>query len=378
MTAIGELLRKRREALGAPLAEAARWCGTSTDELAQLEAAQDLSSTAFERVCQGLAVSPSELLSGVERSPRRSGARFRSALSDSSTLTPHDARLLAAASEIGRTLAELSNLIGKRNQFDEYRDMRAVSGVMHPWDQGYGLGEESRTHIGPGPGPILHMERWLSELSVHVTHVWFSTEDLEGASVWESGATPVILLNERAGRVAYSLSRRAILAHELCHLLHDGGDADVATRVSSSEGKGNYEEAIEQRARAFAPAYLAPPAQVRTWADESSLPRDPAGVVTEVARHWGLSYEGAIWHSKNTGLIGPSTAESLAVERTRPDLPVEDFEAGELSFPPSMLNRELPLRSSRLMDGWATKVVVDAVEASAISVGRARELLAWR
>ncbi|MEW6753552.1 MAG: helix-turn-helix domain-containing protein [Candidatus Latescibacterota bacterium] len=72
MTAVGQLLRRRREDLGATLQEAAPWCGTSAAELAQLEAAKDLSSTTFERVCQGLAVSPSELLSGVERSPRRS------------------------------------------------------------------------------------------------------------------------------------------------------------------------------------------------------------------------------------------------------------------------------------------------------------------
>lgn len=378
MAAIGELLRKRREELGAGLEEAARWCHTSRDELAQLENAQDLSSTTFERVCQGLAVSPSELLSGVERSPRRSAARFRGALSDARDLTPHDTRLLATASDIGRTLARLLDLLGRPNQFLEHRDMRAVSSIVDPWDQGYDLGEEARARTGPGPGPIPHLERWLSELSVHVARVRFSTADLEGASVWESGATPVILLNERAGRVDYNLSRRAILAHELCHLLHDGGEADIATRVSSTEGRGNYEEAIERRARAFAPAFLAPPEQVRTWAGEAHLAREPRAIVTEVARYWGLSYEGAIWHVKNIGLIEPATAEILAAERTLPDLPTDEFEAGEISFPPSMLNPELPDESSRLMDGWATKVIVEAVEASAISVGRAKELLAWR
>jgi Zn-dependent peptidase ImmA (M78 family) len=222
------------------------------------------------------------------------------------------------------------------------------------------------------------MERWLSELPVHVARVRFSTDDLEGASVWESGATPVILLNERAGRVTYSLSRRAILAHELCHLLHDGGDADIATRVSSSEGRGNYEEAVEQRARGFAPAFLAPRDQLRSWAGEARLPRDPRGFVAEVARHWGLSYEGAIWHAKNTGLIEPNVAAALSAERVLPDLPTDDFEGEEIGFPPSMLNPDLPDESSQLMDGWATRAVVEALESSAISLGRAKELLAWR
>lgn len=378
MSKIGELLRERREAFGVSVAEAARWCRTTPDKLADFEASDDLSSTDFECLCQGLAIGPGDLLRNEHRSPARSVARFRTAASAPIEFLPSDVRMLAAAAEVGRVLGALVLAQSRELAFERYRDICAIPETAVPWEHGYELGEEDRERMGPPNGPIIHLEQALALFGIHVARIGLQSSGVEAASVWEPGAVPIILLNLRVGRVRYSLSRRAILAHELCHLLHDGGEADIATRVTASEESGSREDAVEQRARAFAPAYLAPRREVIPWARSRRFTGQPRDIVIELAREWGLSFEGAVWHTKNCGLISPEEAGNLSRIRTVPELPQDLFDAEELGFPSSMLHGELSSKPSPLMDGWATSVVVDALEASVISLGRARELLLWQ
>lgn len=378
MSSLGDLLRERREAFGSGLQEAAGWCGVSPGRLEEIETKDDLSAADFERICRGLAISPAALLSGRGNSPTRGVARFRSALDDPSILTPTDLRIIASASELGLALAELLRRPGGGASFDRYRDFRGLSAGLQPWEQGYRLGETARTLMVPLDGPILNLELTLTELGVHVARARFSTPSIEAAGVWESGAVPVILLNSSATRVEYSLSRRAILAHELCHLLHDGGEADIATRVTCAMGIGDYQEAIEQRARGFAPAFLSPTTQVHQWAATAELPENPSDLVRVLASHWGLSFEGAIWHAKNCGLIQPGIADELVATGFRVDLPADRFESRAVHPPGRGSHPELREDLTPLMDGLAAGLVFEALEDSAISLGRARELLAWR
>jgi Zn-dependent peptidase ImmA (M78 family) len=378
MNSIGHLLRERRGAFRAGLQEAAQWCGEASDWLEDKEAQKDISATDFERICRGLAISPTALLHGDGNTPTRSVARFRSALEDSSILTPTDLRLLATASEIGRTLAGIQIARGKKPLFDQYRDIQRPSQRLQPWEDGYDLGEAARTRLIPLDGPISEFEIALTQLGVHIARTQFSNVSIEAASIWESGAIPLILLNTGATRVKYSLSRRAILAHELCHLLHDGGESEIATRVTCAMGACNWQESVERRARGFAPAFLAPRRQVREWANSTSLPKDPAGLIYHLAAYWGLSFEGAIWHAKNCALIQSDTAEDLAANGIQPVMPMDEFEIEKID--PLVLSDypELQENLAPLMEGLAAKVVVEALEESVISFGRAKELLGWR
>ncbi len=378
MTSVGQLLRKRREAFGAGLQEAARWCDMTPEWLEDKEDCDDLSSTDFERICQGLAISPAALLRGESDSPTKGPARFRSSLQDAGMFEPHDLRLVAAASEVGRVLGGLLAMQDKYISFDRYRDIRGPSESLESWEDGYNLGEAARELFGCHPGPIPHLEGLLNNRGVHIARVEFRTPGIEGANVWESGAVPVILLNKDARRVVYSLSRRAILAHELCHLMHDGGEAQIATRATSSEGTGNHAEAVEQRARAFAPAFLATRKEVREWANIEGLPEDPVALVIRLASQWGMSFQGANWHAKNCGLINPDIADQIDAMGKQPTLPAERFEANESGSSPLMAHPELPKDPAPLMEGWAARLVVEALEAHVISLGRAKELLAWR
>lgn len=378
MNSLGHLLRERREAFGSALQEAARWCGMPPEWLEDKETRDDLSATDFERICRGLAISPAALLSGEGDSPTRGVARFRSALEDSEILTPTDLRMIAVASEIGLTLADLLAMRGEQPSFGLYRDLQGLSQRLQPWEHGYELGETARALLVPAHGPVSNLESTLMALGVHIARGRFSTPSIEAAGVWESGAVPVILLNTGATRVEYSLSRRAILAHELCHLLHDGGEADIATRVTCGMGTGNYQEAIEQRARGFAPAFLAPRRHVHEWAETAELPEAPPDIVHGIAAHWGLSFEGAIWHAKNCGLIEPEIADQLAAIDRPVVMPAHRFESTENGSPLWRAYPELQEYLTPFMEGWAATLVVEALKDSVISLGRAKELLAWR
>ena len=251
MNSIGRLLRERREAFGANLQEATHWCGKWPEWLADIESREDLSAVDFERVCRGLAISPSALLRGESDTPTRSVARFRLVLNDPNILTPTDLRILATSSEIGLALGELLVAQGKELPFSQFRNIQGPSLSLQPWEEGYRLGEAARALLVPLDGPIFELETTLTKLGIHVARTRFSTSNIEAASTWEFGAVPVILLNSGAARVDYSFSRRAILAHEMCHLLYDGGEASIATRVTCAMGTCNSQEAIEQRARRF-------------------------------------------------------------------------------------------------------------------------------
>ncbi|MCP4691957.1 MAG: hypothetical protein GY859_28185 [Desulfobacterales bacterium] len=97
-----------------------------------------------------------------------------------------------------------------------------------------------------------------------------------------------------------------------------------------------------------------------------------------LAETWGFSFEGAAWHAKNSGLIKPAEADRLAGMTRKPLISLEDFEFREDFHPPAMFHPELPEKAAPPWKGWASTVVLEALEKDHISVGRARELLTWR
>lgn len=379
---LGSRLRQRREELGASLEQAAEWSGLAPSKLAALEAgAPEASVGEFERACRGVAADASTLYRGDE-TPRRRMTRFRATSTPDAPLPPAAIRALAVGAELGRVLASLLQHLGRPVPLEQHRKTAALRTTPDPWEQGYVLAERARVRLHPEAGPIRNVEALLAELGVHVGRVRFPVREVEAASVWEPGAVPVILLNAGLRRARYGLSRRAILCHELCHLLHDAGEAEMTTRVSWSEDAGNYDDAIEQRARGFSPAFLAPRDEVRAaLAGESGGKRRPEArsVVDSLARRWGLSYEGAVWHAKNCRLIQGADAQQLVTRRSMAaELPwANQFEQQPPSTPPALVHAALPDGPSPMMHGFGAGVVLAALDRAAISAGRAREILTW-
>jgi Zn-dependent peptidase ImmA (M78 family)/transcriptional regulator with XRE-family HTH domain len=378
---IGKRLRERREAMGADLSTVAQWAGTSRDRLALIEAgADDLESSEYERICHALAVEPSAVYVGAESDSSRTAARFRTAWGDDSPIQAADLRLLSSAAEAGRVLGELLRSIQKEPGIAAHRRTTAVSARPEPGEQGYQLGETARSSLSNPAQPLESVERFLTSIGVHIVATSFSTKRIEAASIWEPKSLPIILLNDSVSRVEYRLSRRAIICHELCHLLHDAGEGDLTTRTTWEQGNNSHHDATEQRARGFAPAFLGPRPAVQDWFGSLGHRRSqkPKDVALALADYWGLSYEGAVWHAKNSGLISESDCTTILSYKPRPgEINADQFEPETPPAPPEMLNPSLPKRAGKMMEGLATNIVVDALEKETISIGRAREILTW-
>ncbi len=377
-TSLAERLFKRGTDMGLT-AELARYSGLNSERLQAIRDGSGFSATEYEQLCRALAVDPVAMYQGKETKPQRIPARFRAATSQDSP-SAGDIRILALAAEQGRILAHLVKLLNKDVRIANYRNILGVEGTKELWREGYSIGERARSLLWSEPGPIHEVEQLLRDLGIHVARITLSAPGVAAASVWESQAVPVILLNQAGEQTGHPGVLRATLAHELCHLLHDADQDGITTRVSwGEEATGNYDDSVEVRARAFSPAFLAPRSQVQNWAGEQK-----AGVrgnvnifIKELASHWGLSFEGAAWHAKNCELIEYGEAEELARQQQKPWISYDEFETAKAGAPPVMLHELLPPKPSQLWEGWATEVVLAAFEEGCISVGRARELLTW-
>ena len=373
-TPIQPRIRERREAFGASLQEMAELADPPEARWREIEAGAPVSATELFLICQALAVDLGSFLRGEERDPRRSVARFRQAvpLPGKKLL---ETRTLALAAELGRTGGGLYQMLGRELPLARVRQMRPVSPNEEPWKQGYRLGIQARKSLVLAGGPIPELQRTLEIAGIHVATLPFSQQEMDAASLVEPGAMPVLLLNSNSRRVNQVLPRRTAMAHELCHLLYDSGDSDLETRMSRQFTDEHHEDAIEKRARAFAPAFLAPPPEVKSYfrTGAGAAIRDPRERIVALARRWGLSWSGAVWHAKSCDLIPSEIAEQLDKDTGhRPDWQV-NFErlAAE-----DAKNRELE-DISPLCQGRIVELVAQALEAGIISEGRAREILTW-
>jgi hypothetical protein len=160
------------------------------------------------------------------------------------------------------------------------------------------------------------------------------------------------------------MARRAVLAHELCHLLNDGGERNLT--VVSFETDGS---TIEQRANGFAPSFIAPAGWV------SLRSKDPIAMAQDLASEWGLSFEGAAWHLKNLKRISAETAEELGDLKRKPKLE-STFERPLPRTPPDQF--EIEAEASDLALGLLSETAIIAAAEGVISRGRAAEILTLR
>ena len=379
-TALMRMVFQRAEQMGLDR-KLARLSGLEDSRLEKIRQGDPVSSTEFERLCRALAVDSGAMFCGRASSPTRSPARFRAATAVENP-SPDDVRLLALAAEQGRIIGGLMGLLGKEVRLRRHRRVTGIQGGGDElWKEGYGLGEAARSALAPGCGPLSNLPRLMNEAGIHVALIPMSSEHIDAASIWEPEAAPVVLVNSKSHVFDHPGALHACLAHEMCHLLHDAGERDLTTNVSwGPDGPGNYQDALEVRARAFAPAFLAPRACVRAWHDSTPerLKNDAQELIKSLAETWGFSFEGAAWHAKNCGIIEPAEADRLANLPRKPAISLEAFKHNEEPCCPNMFHAELPEEAAPLWQGWACILALGALEEGLISVGRARELLTWR
>lgn len=364
MANLGQCVLRLRQTYGFDLDRLAELSAIPAPRIRDIESGSPFSTTELAQLAGALAVDPAQLHSGKIEQTQRTLARFRAPIG-LTDIHASDVRLLARAAEVGRVCAELRDLLETGpSPVAEHRKPMAVTKSAEPWREGYDLGSEARDCLFPAHEALPSVQQSLEQLGVHIAFVRFDTERIEAASLFELSSMPVILLNKSSSRVKYPLSRRAILAHELCHLLHDGGKRSLAI-ISREEGLDP--SGIEKRANGFAPNFLAP----KNWVEPHG--RNEKAIVTELAGRWGLSLEGAAWHAKNLGLIEKSAVDQFRNVKARlerrfePDLP---------RTPPSLLGIEA--EPTDLVNGYVAELAIIAAEEGAISKGRAAEILSLK
>jgi len=357
-------IRKRRELFGFTIEELARLAELPEARVLAIEAGT-VQPTTSELGSDALAFNAADLARGLPDDPRRSVARFRSAII-AAPPAPHDLRLLARAAEVGRILASLRARLGEVPvPLQKLRSPCSPSPAMEPWEHGYQLGATCRERLDPRRAAIPSLQGLLEGHGVHIAEVDFESAAIEAASLYELDAAPVVLINRRARKFGYPFARRAVLAHEICHLLYDGGERNLTVVLSLETDPSP----VEQRANGFAPSFIAP----GSWVELRSS--EPAAMALELARTWGLSFEGAAWHLKNLRLISASTAEELRDLKRKPRIEAA-FEEPLNRTPPDQF--DIDAEPSPLALGLLSETAIIAAAEGVISRGRAAEILSLR
>ncbi|MDO9016321.1 MAG: ImmA/IrrE family metallo-endopeptidase [Deltaproteobacteria bacterium] len=362
----GNAVRSRRISLGLGLDAVAMLGGMSAAKVEAIEAGAPLSVSELERIAAALATEPAALRRGeTEGDPSRGIARFRAPLAGGLP-SPADIRTLARATEAGRVHAFLWDLLRGASQVRALRRVLSLDTSKKPWEQGYDLGAQARERLVPARRAIPSVQRLFEERGVLVLMLPLESASIEAASLAQPDASPVVVLNTSLPRMRSPLPRRAALAHELCHLLHDSSaERDLCTVLSERDSV----DPIEQRASGFAPSFLAPKAWVHRGT--GALP----AAVRRLGESWGLSFEGAAWHAKNLRWCGHEEAAALIGEH-RDVVISTPFEPDVERVDASRAGIEVmrtPFSSSSLGD-----LAIEAAEKGDISSGRAAEIIAFR
>ena len=178
------------------------------------------------------------------------------------------------------------------------------SPVNPAWRVGYSLAEQTRARLGLGIDPVPSMRTLVeNDLNIPVVQARLHPS-IAGATIetrsCNGGEVRGFVLNT-IGDNQNVWVRRATLAHELGHLLHDPSQELNQLRVDSYTGMGTdpqggvHSDYVEQRANAFAIAFLAPLDSVR---GVTPPPIDPEAI-EKVMQTFGISRTASRYHVYN-------------------------------------------------------------------------------
>ena len=231
------------------------------------------------------------------------------------TLSAHDVRspraissrtalLFAEAASIVRAQLRLQRWLGIETESDSFTPSDYYGSFETPaWKVGYNLAREARKTLGLGESPIRSMRELVEgRLGIPVVQVDLG-QRIAGATVAtvddEGREARGVVLNTTGDNENVWI-RRATLAHELGHLLFDLNERLENVRVdpydqSQADPQTQEIDHVEQRANAFAIAFLAPLDQVRRSAP---IPFSQESIVS-VMHMFGISQTAARFHICN-------------------------------------------------------------------------------
>lgn len=304
-----DALKKRRATLGLSHAEVARAAAASErDVRIAEEPLSEIPLRTLNRVALILGLDERYL------SQRNSDSGDHELAVRLKTLQYRDTAV-AISRRTALTLAEAASIIRIQNRLQDWLEIRRHparfrtndnygSSESPAWKIGYNLAENTRQVLDLGENPIPSMRELVEErLGIPIIQAPID-ENIAGATIVSTDGSR----KEMRGIVLNVLGanenvwvRRATLAHELGHLLYDPSPRLEQLKIDSYE-QGEIDpqtqdtDFVEQRANAFAIAFLAPNKAVR---DMTPTPFSPESVAT-VMRNFGLSQTAASFHIYNS------------------------------------------------------------------------------
>jgi Zn-dependent peptidase ImmA (M78 family) len=177
----------------------------------------------------------------------------------------------------------------------ELGDVRQLT----PGEQGSRLGERASELLGEDGSGWIDVERVVKNLNITISEIDLSDPEVRAVSVFGPTQRPHVF-NNSGTRWGQSPSvRRFTLAHELCHLLLDreyGDELAIATGPWAPV-------AVEQRANAFAAAFLMPTWLLRNALAGATAPADDPNTIRSVSTGLRVSASSLIDRLYNLGEI---------------------------------------------------------------------------
>jgi len=170
---------------------------------------------------------------------------------------------------------------------------------LPPGEQGSRLGEKACEMLGGDGGDWVDIESVMNHLDIAVSEIELSDPEVRAVSVFGPTQRPHVFRNARTRWGQSSSVQRFTLAHELCHLLLDreyGGELAIATGPWAPL-------AIEQRANAFAAAFLMPTWLLRDALTTGTARADDPDTIKSVSAQLQVSVSSLIDRLYNLGEI---------------------------------------------------------------------------
>lgn len=191
-------------------------------------------------------------------------------------------------------------------------ELRALERQTHqltPGEQGSRLGELACQLFATSGEAWVDVHGTLTRLQVEVSKVDLSDDEVRAVSVFGPTQKPHVFCNRLTFWGRSVEVERFTLAHELCHLLLDREWGNALAVASGPWAP----VAIEQRANAFAAAFLMPSSLLRDAVTALGQPADAAGAISALSRRLRVSISSLVDRLYNLGEI---TAEDRFRLRT--------------------------------------------------------------
>ncbi|MGO8677669.1 MAG: ImmA/IrrE family metallo-endopeptidase [Limisphaerales bacterium] len=180
-----------------------------------------------------------------------------------------------------------------------------------PWSGGYRLAQEwaERAGIRHKRDESVDIEEHLERMGVGVAEIELEDVGTAGLAVYPDQGAPQIFVNRRNPRCQFPSGKRFILAHELCHLLHDRARGQNLAILSGPWAP----KELEQRANAFAAALLMPSDLLKRGLYGRADDLEFSGLLA-LAQRLHVSPDALAHHLANCGLITEITRDILLAQ----------------------------------------------------------------